>query len=55
MAYRIYVTDSLFYQGQNQRLTSRYLDLLNRKVDNRTGDEIARDVIVGAGLRFKEE
>lgn len=53
MAYRVYVTDCLFYQGQNQRLTSRFVDLLNRKVDDRDGDEIAIDVIDKLGLRFK--
>lgn len=55
MAYRIYVTDCIFYQGQNQHLTSRFIDLINKKVDNRSGDEIAIDVIKKAGLRFKEE
>jgi hypothetical protein len=55
MAYRIYVTDSLFYQAQNQHLTARYVDLLNKKVDNRSGDEIVLDVMSKAGLRFKEE
>ena len=55
MAYRVYVTDCLFYQGQNQRLNIRYIDLLNKKVDNRDGDEIALDVINNVGLRFKKE
>lgn len=55
MAYRVYVTDCLFYQGQNQRLTTRFVDLLNKKVDNRSGDEIVLDVMSKAGLRFKEE
>lgn len=55
MAYRTYLTDTLFYQAQNQRLTARYYDIINKKVDNRTGDEIVADVIAGAGLRFKQE
>ena len=55
MAYRIYVTDMLFYQAQNQRLTSRYIDILHKKVDHRDGDEVALDIITRAGLRIKEE
>lgn len=54
LAYKTYITDSLFYQAQNQRLTTRYYDIINKKVDDRTGDEIAMDVILSAGLRFKE-
>lgn len=54
MAYKVYISDSLFYQAQNQRLTARYHDLLNKKVDNRTGDEIVFDIMKNAGLRFKE-
>ena len=54
LAYKIYLTDTLFYQVQNQRLTTRYIDMLNKKVDNRTGDEIVIEVMNKAGLRFKE-
>ena len=54
MAYRIYLTDSLFYQAQNQRLTTRYADLLKPvEVDDRDEDEIILDVMKNAGLRFK--
>ena len=31
----------------------RYSDLINRKVDDRTGDEIAMDIINRAGLKVK--
>lgn len=49
-AYRMYVTDSLHYQGEGKMLTSRWADVVQRKVDTRTGDEIVMDVINGAGL-----
>lgn len=49
--YRIYMTDSLYYQGRNMTTASRYIDLIKpQKVDNRTGDEIANDVIAKMGL-----
>lgn len=28
-AFRIYLTDSLFYYGDNKRLTERYIELIN--------------------------
>lgn len=53
-AYRIYITDSLFYQAQQQRLTSRYVDIIKpQKIDNRSGDEIALDVIERLGLKVE--
>ena len=56
MAYRIYMSDSLFYYTQNQRLTHRYADFITNKIkiDNRSSDEIVMDVMNNAGLRFKE-
>ena len=55
MAYKIYISDTLYHQAQNQRLNVRYLDLLDTKPkDNRTSDEIILDVMKTAGLRFKE-
>ena len=56
-AYRFYVTDSLSYAPQNKYITERFADMIKRplgKADNRTGDEIAVDVISRLGLRFKE-
>ena len=48
LAYKIYMTDSL--KGI-VGMKSRWIDLIDRKpVDNRTGDEIAVDVIQKAGL-----
>ena len=54
MAYKIYISDTLYQYSQNQRLSMRYIDLLKTRVDTRSGDEIAIDVINAAGLRFKE-
>lgn len=55
-AYRIYVTDMLFYQCKGEMLAYRYADLLNGKTfenDQRTGDEIAKDVIERCGLKHE--
>lgn len=54
LAYRIYLTDSLYYQSEGKRLTTRYMDMIKPKpVDNRTGDEIAYDVIKRLGLKVE--
>lgn len=58
-AYRVYVTDALKCITENtaglvggSAMTLRYFDLLHpEKVDTRTGDEIAADVIKNAGLK----
>ena len=57
ITYRYYITESIFLNGENKRLTFRYRDLLDGKVkppDHRSGDEIAEDVIKRAGLKLKE-
>ena len=50
-AYRIYVTDSMFYQSDNKRLDTRYYDLINKKVETRSANEIISDVLNKAGLK----
>ncbi len=54
-AYRIYVTDSMFYQSDNKRLNTRYYDLINKKVETRSANEIISDVIEKAGLKVVKE
>lgn len=54
LAYRIYVSDSLFYMADNKRLTSRYYDLIHTQKETLSGDEIALDVIKRLGLKVKE-
>ena len=54
-AYRFYVTRSLQLAPQGKNLVPTFDEILNPKpVDERTGDEIAIDVIKAAGLRFEE-
>lgn len=48
-AWKMYIADSLYYQGRNKVLTVRYADLFKSK-DERSGDEIAAEVIRAAGL-----
>lgn len=53
VGYRLYITDSLQSAPQGKYLTVRYADLvLPKEVDNRTGDEIAAQVIKDLGLRI---
>lgn len=52
--YRNYVADILYWRGQGKTLTVTYDDILHPKpVDNRTGDEIAVDVITTLGLKLR--
>lgn len=58
LAYRIYVTDCLRMATENTAKMSqssytaaRFYDIINPKpVDNRTGEEIAADIINRAGI-----
>lgn len=54
-AYRIYVTNSLYYMADNKRISRTYNEIIHPKPeDKRTGDEIALDVMQRAGLSFGE-
>lgn len=54
--YRIYVTESLYAQGENKRLTKRYIDLISdKKPDTRTPEQIKDDIIKKAGLVLIDE
>ena len=58
LAYRIYVTDCLRIISENTAktgggsyITAKFVDIINPKpVDNRTGEEIAADIIKRAGI-----
>ena len=58
LAYRIYVTDCLRIISENTAkmsggsyITAKFADIINPKpVDNRTGEEIAADIIKWAGI-----
>lgn len=58
LAYRIYVTDCLRIVGENTAkmgcgsyITDKFADIINPKlVDDRTGEEIAADIIKRAGI-----
>lgn len=52
-AYRFYVTKSLQLMPQNKYITASYQDVLKpKKIDTRSGDEIAADIMERAGLKF---
>ena len=55
--YRIYVTDTMYLNGENKRFNYRFIDIINGKVklpDQRSGDEIAEDVFKRAGITLGE-
>ena len=57
LTYRIYITDGLWAITNKGTLTERYKDLLKKKpqkVDNRSGNEIAADVIQRLGLKVQK-
>ena len=62
-AYRVYVTDALRLTVENTAkfaggnyIKARYIDVIEqKKVDERTGDEIVEDIIKRAGLVVKSE
>jgi len=53
LAYRIYITDSLYYQADNKRLTTRYAEIIAKPkpADKRSADKIAEDTIKKLGLK----
>lgn len=57
MAYRFYITDGFYAEGNNKRMSHRFYDLImgNVKFDEDVdGDAIAEEVIRNAGLIYKE-
>ena len=53
MSYRYFVTDALYEDSDHMRIvpSARYYEKINlQKIDKRSGDEIAEDVIRNAGL-----
>lgn len=55
LAYRIYITDTLYYRSDNKKLTKRYVDMIakSKPQDTRSGDEIAEEIINKLGLKVK--
>jgi hypothetical protein len=53
LSYRAYVTDSLQAAAQGNYITARWADLIERKQDTRTADEIVLDIMSRAGLKPK--
>lgn len=52
--YRIFVSESLRLAPQHKCLAKKYTDFLKpQKIDNRSGEQIASDVMKNAGLKFK--
>ena len=51
MAFSIYLTDSLYYEGKGMRITKRFYDIIcphEEVVEN--GDDIVLDIIKKGGL-----
>lgn len=53
MVYRTYISDSLYYQAEQKKITVRYYDLLyGKKKENKTAKEIIADVVRSTGLKL---
>ena len=53
--FRIYLADSLYLQGKGEMFQDRYSDLISTEPkDDRDGNEIARDIMLKFGLKFKQ-
>ena len=52
VAYRLYMSDLFFYQARGKTQEQRYADIAfyKKKIDPRSADEIALDIIKRAGL-----
>jgi len=51
--FKVYMSDSVQLAGEDKFITRRWCDIANdlkKPVDNRTGDEVAADVIKRLGL-----
>ena len=52
--FRVYVAECLHLEPQGKYLTEHYYDIITpKKVDNRSADEIAADIIRKAGLKIE--
>lgn len=57
-AYRIYMTDSFYLQGQGKAFNERWCDLINPdriEEESKSAEEIAMEVMANAGLKFGGE
>lgn len=53
-AYRIYISKSLQLAPQGKWLQASYREMIKpKKIDNRSGDDIAMDIMKRAGLKFE--
>ena len=56
LGYKIYLTDTLYAALRQQMILERFVDLINpAKIDTRSGEEIALEVIKKAGLIERQE
>ncbi len=46
-AFEVYITDSIYYRGQNKTISKRYYDLMHRKpsISREAAEDIAQQVI----------
>lgn len=52
IAYRIYLTDSLYYMGQQKYISIRYVDMVHaERQPDVDGDAIVESILGRAGLR----
>lgn len=54
MAYRVYVSDSLFLYARNKTKNERFYEWIRPKKDDRDAQDIIADTIKNAGLIVKK-
>ena len=53
LSFRAYVTDSLRLKGEGKYIPERWIEIIEpQRRDDRSAEQIAADIMAGAGLRF---
>ena len=56
MAYKIYMSNSIYYYAEGKRMAKRFDQIIStEKTDNRTAEEIVADVIKKAELIMEDD
>lgn len=51
-AFRLYISDSLYYQAQEKRLSVRFEDVIKPKEPMKPAEEIIEETMLKGGLKF---
>ena len=55
LAYRIYISDTLYQKNLGNMIADRYIDILKKQNEpQKTGEEIVAEVVLNGGLIIEE-